>query len=147
MLAATFLFLPGQLGQRKSCFVLMKPLQHAFNRANNLGFPKCIKKDSCFPTLFMLKAIANRIFLLITCMSAWAINNQYFTDVEFTATFCVRLSCLQHSKLNLKLQFLCGNVYFNFQRRLLKSWKSFHYTSVKVYFSKRLAQKPDLDIF
>lgn len=95
----------------------------------------------------MLKAIANRIFLLITCMSAWAINNQYFTDVGSTATFCVQLSCIQRSILNLKLQFLCGNVYFNLQRGLLKSWKCFHYTSVKVCFSKRLAQKADLDAF
>lgn len=128
MLAATFIFLPGQLGQRQSCFVLMKPVQHAFSRASGLGFPKYIKKRLLCPTLFMLKAIANRIFLLITCLLAWAINNQYFTDVGSTATFCVQLSCIQHSKLNLNLQFLCGSVYFNFQRRLLKSWKCFHYT-------------------
>lgn len=80
-------------------------------------------------------------------MSAWAINNQYFTDEGSTTTFCAQLSCIQHSKLNFKLQFLCGNVYFNFHRRLLKSWKCFHYTKVKVCFSKKLAQKPDLDIF
>lgn len=83
----------------------MKLVQHAFNKANDLVFPKYFKKDtSVTGKLFTLKASANRTFMLITHMSAWAINNQYFSDVGSTATFPVQLSCIQHSTVNLELQ-------------------------------------------